>query len=129
MNEKDAPILVVDDESDMCWILEKIICKEGFISMKALSGMEAIAMTENNIFGLAFLDAKLTDIDGLELARQLRNADASLPIVIVSGYYYQDDQYIKAALQSGLITAFVGKPFDHDDIVKVIANYKLRQAG
>jgi CheY-like chemotaxis protein len=75
---------------------------------------------------MAFLDAKLPDIDGLELAREFRNTNAHLPIVIVSGYFYQDDQTIAEALQSGLITAFVGKPFDHDEIVSVISRHACR---
>jgi len=127
MNEKHAPILVVDDEPEMCWILENIIRKAGFTSRKALSAREAIALTESNKFGMAFLDAKLPDGDGLELARQLRKTNVHLPIVIVSGYFYQDDLTIEGALQSGLITAFVGKPFDHDEIVSVIARYSGKQ--
>lgn len=126
MNEKSAPILVVDDELEMCWILENIIRKQDFTCKTALSAREAIALTESNTFGMAFLDAKLPDIDGLELARQLRKIDAHLPIVIVSGYFYQDDQTIEGALQSGLITAFVGKPFDHDEFVSVITRYSSR---
>ena len=126
MNEKHAPILVVDDEPEMCWILENIIRKAGFTGMKALSARDAIALTKSNKFGMAFLDAKLPDVDGLELARQLRKTNVHLPIVIVSGYFYQDDLTIEGALQSGLITAFVGKPFDHDEIVSVITRYASR---
>ena len=129
MNEKYAPILVVDDEPEMCWILENIIRKSGFNAMTALSASEAIALTERNNFGMAFLDSKLPDIDGLELARQLRKADACLPIVIVSGFFYQDDLTIEDALQTGLITAFVGKPFNHDEIVNSISRYASRQVG
>ena len=126
MNEKQAPILVVDDEPEMCWILENIIRKTGFTCITALSAREAIALTESNEFGMAFLDAKLPDIDGLELARKLRKTNAHLPIVIVSGYFYQDDPTIKRVLQEGLIAAFVGKPFDHDEIVSVITRYARR---
>ncbi|MHB8090212.1 MAG: response regulator [Syntrophales bacterium] len=126
MNEKYAPILVVDDEPEMCWILENIIRKTGLASMTALSAREAIALTESNKFGMAFLDAKLPDIDGLELARKLRKTNAHLPIVIVSGYFYQDDPTIERVLQEGLIAAFVGKPFDHDEIVSVITRYARR---
>ncbi len=126
MNEKYAPILVVDDEPEMCWILENIIRKTGLACRTALSAREAIALTESNKFGMAFLDAKLPDIDGLELARQLRKTNAHLSIVIVSGYFYQDDLTIEGALQSGLITAFVGKPFDLDAIVNVITRYVSR---
>ena len=126
MNEKHAPILVVDDEPEMCWILENVIRKAGFASMKALSAREAIALTESNKFGMAFLDAKLPDIDGLELARKLRKTNAHLPIVIVSGYFYPDDPTIEGVLQAGLIAAFVGKPFDHDEIVHIITRYARR---
>ncbi len=129
MKEKNAPILVVDDEPEMCWILENIIRKSGFTCKTALSAGAAIALTENNTFGMAFFDAKLPDIDGLELARQFRKTDTRLPIVIVSGYFYQDDQTIEGALESGLITAFVAKPFNHDEIVTVITRYASRQAG
>ena len=126
MSKEYAPILVVDDEPEMCWILENIIRRTGFTCLKALSAGEAMALTEINKFGMVFLDAKLPDIDGLELARQLRKTNAHLPIVIVSGYFYQDDLTIKGALQSGLITAFVGKPFNHHEIVSVITRLACR---
>ena len=126
MNGKQAPIMVVDDEPEMCWILENIIHRTGFICMTAMSAREAMALTESNEFGMAFLDAKLPDIDGLELARKLRKTNAHLPIVIVSGYFYPDDPTIEGVLQAGLIAAFVGKPFDHDEIVHIITRYARR---
>jgi DNA-binding NtrC family response regulator len=126
MNEKYAPILVVDDEPEMCWILENIIRRTGLACRSALSATEAMALTKSNKFGMAFLDAKLPDIDGLELARKLRKTNAHLPIIIVSGYFYQDDPTIERVLQEGLIDAFVGKPFDHDEIVGIITRYARR---
>ena len=127
MNEQGSPILIVDDEAEMCWILEILIRKAGFAGKKSLSAREAIVLAESNAFKMAFLDAKLPDIDGLELARQLRKRNPELPIVIVSGFFYQDDLTIEEALQSGLITAFVGKPFDHEEILTVISRYAGRQ--
>ena len=126
MNEKKAPILVVDDEPEMCWILENIIRRTGLACMTALSAREAMTLAKSNKFGMAFLDAKLPDIDGLDFARKLRKTNADLPIVIVSGYFYQDDPTIEDSLREGLIDAFVGKPFDHDEIVSVIARYACR---
>ena len=58
--------------------------------------------------------------------RVTADANAKLPIVIVSGYFYPDDPTIEGALQAGLIAAFVGKPFDHDEIVSVITRYACR---
>jgi DNA-binding NtrC family response regulator len=110
----------------MCWILENIIRKTGLACMTALNAREAMALTKNNKFGMAFLDAKLPDIDGLDFARKLRKTNAHLPIVIISGYFYQDDPTIQGVLQEGLIDAFVGKPFDHDEIVRIIAHKARR---
>ena len=126
MNEKQAPILVVDDEPEMCWILENIIRRTGFACMTALNAGEAMALTKSHLFSMAFLDAKLPDIDGLDLARKLRKINACLSIVIVSGYFYQDDPTIEGVLREGLIAAFVGKPFDHDEIVSVITHNARR---
>ncbi len=126
MKEKQAPILVVDDEPEMCWILENIIRRTGFIGMRALNAGEAMALTKSHQFGMAFLDAKLPDIDGLDLARKLRKINANLSIVIVSGYYYPDDPTINGVIKEGLIDACVSKPFDHDEIVSIIARFARR---
>ena len=123
MKDKQAKILVVDDEPEMCWILDNIIRRTGFTCMTALNAGEAMALAKSHLFGMAFLDAKLPDIDGLDLARNLRKINARLSIVVVSGYFYRDDLTIEGVLKEGLIDAFVGKPFDHDEIVKVITRY------
>ena len=126
MNEKYFPILIVDDEPEICWILENIISKAGFTSLNALSASEALSLIKSNKFRMVFLDAKLSDEDGLELAQQLHNTDAGLPIAIVSGYFYQNDQVIEEALLSGRITAFIGKPFDNDEILRTITRNARR---
>ena len=126
MTTGDWPFLVVDDETEMCWIMEQILRKSGFVCEAALDGQEAIALMKRQRFCMAFLDAKLIDLDGLDLARQIRELDASLPIIIVSGYFYAEDVMIQGAKESGLISAFVSKPFEHDEILRVIELYGTR---
>ncbi len=75
---------------------------------------------ESNCFRAAFLDAKLPDIEGLDLARRLRDIDPVIHIVMISGYFYRDDNDVQNALAEGLIKGFIGKPFDHDEILKAI---------
>jgi DNA-binding NtrC family response regulator len=123
VTEQPLPILVVDDEPEMCWIFEMILRQNGLLCKKALNAREATHLMNHQPFRMAFLDAKLPDIDGLELARQLRRIDPRLPIVIVSAYFYQEDVTIEGAIQSGFISAFIGKPFHHDEIVRVINRY------
>ena len=120
MNKKKDLFLIVDDEPDMCWALEYMLKKNGILSKRALSGQEAISLMELNRFRAAFLDAKLPDIEGLELARRLRDIDPVIHIVMISGYFYRDDNDVQNALAEGLIKGFIGKPFDHDEILKAI---------
>ena len=120
MENQDKTFLVVDDEQDMCWALEHMLNKKGFVSKIALNGQEALALMERNRFRLVLLDAKLPDIEGLELARLIRKIDPSIGIVMISGYFYGDDEGIQQALTEGLISGFIAKPFRHDEIMKVI---------
>jgi len=69
---------------------------------------------------MAFLDAKLPDIDGLELAKKIRRLDPSIRIVVVSGYFYQNDPMVERALQEKRIDDFVSKPFKNDEILRII---------
>lgn len=120
MNNRNDVFLIVDDEPDMCWALENILRKNGFLSKKAFNGQEAIDLVKRHRFRLVFLDAKLPDKEGFELAKEIREIDPSVRIVIVSGYFYRDDVDIKNALAKDLISGFISKPFNNDDILKTI---------
>lgn len=120
MNRSSSSFLIVDDEPEICWILERILRKTGGNCHIAANAQVALSLAERIPFDMAFLDAKLPDRDGLDLARQLLGSYPGIRIVIVSGYYYRDDPTIAGAIQSGLITAFFAKPFDHDEILRTI---------
>ena len=126
MSEKQKEFLIVDDEPDICWAFENILKKIGFLSDKALNGCEALQLVKQKRFRMAFLDAKLPDMEGLELARQIRKIDSGVRAVIVSGYFYKDDINIQNALEEDVICSFISKPFDHDEILKVIDKVSVR---
>jgi DNA-binding NtrC family response regulator len=117
---KESVFLIIDDEPDMCWTLERILRQKGYASRTALDGAEALSLIERQNFQLAFLDAKLPDIEGLELARRIHTFNPDMPIVMVSGYFYKDNAAIEKACRDGLIQDFISKPFDHKEILKVV---------
>jgi DNA-binding NtrC family response regulator len=120
MKNRDEVFLIVDDEPDMCWALENILKKKGFCSKKALNGREALELVKQNRFRLVFLDAKLPDMEGLQLAKKIRDIDPLVRIVMVSGYFYRDDTDILNAEKQGLINGFIAKPFFHNQVLKII---------
>jgi DNA-binding NtrC family response regulator len=120
MTDQGKLILIVDDEPDMCWALEHLLNKQGFATRKGLSAQEGLNLMGQLQFTYAFLDAKLPDMDGLELARRIREIAPDICIVMVSGYYYQDDDSIQAAISRGLIEVFINKPFLQEEILKAL---------
>jgi CheY-like chemotaxis protein len=129
MKEPNELFLIVDDEPDMCWLLEHLLKGAGYSIKKALSGREAVKLMETHKFRVAFVDLKLDDMEGLELARRLKSADPSLRIVMVSGFCYKDDPTIQKALADGLISDFLPKPFRHSDIFRSIEFASSLQAN
>ena len=113
-------ILIVDDEPDMCWALEHLLNKRGYVTRTALSGQDALKLTERHRFACAFLDAKLPDMDGLELARCIRLIVPDIRIIMVSGYFYRDDVSIQEAIAQGVIVDFISKPFLQAEILRVL---------
>jgi len=112
--------LIVDDEPDMCWAMAHILCTFGFSSVSAQRGEDVLTILKKKRFKQVFMDAKLPDIEGLELASSAREIDPAAKIVLVSGYYYRDDLQIQRALAEGTICHFVAKPFTHSDILATI---------
>jgi len=113
-------ILIVDDDTDMCWALEHLLSRQGFITLKALSAQEALDLMSRHRFSWALLDAKLPDMDGLELARRIRTAAPDTRIVMVSGYFYRDDVAVQEAISQGLIIDFISKPFLQNEILEAL---------
>jgi CheY-like chemotaxis protein len=120
MTEQSNLILIVDDEPDMGWALEHLLNSQGFVTQKALSSQEALNLMERHLFTCAFLDAKLPDMDGLELARRIRKIAPDTRIIMVSGYFYRDDVSIQDAITRGLIIDFISKPFLQEEILRVL---------
>ena len=119
-------VLIVDDEPDICWALMHILKSTGIVPVTTTSGREALRLAKSQRFHLAFIDAKLPDLDGLDLARRIREGDAAARIVLVSGYFYCDDAEVRQAMVAGLIADFVGKPILHQQ-VEAIAREVLSQ--
>jgi len=113
---KQPHILVVDDEPDMCWALENILNSEGYQITTTTSGKEALELVEETSFRAVFLDAKLSGLDGLELAALIRQQSPRTSIVLISGYYYQEDRAINEGLDKRLFVGFISKPFDLEEV-------------
>ena len=106
-----STVLIVDDEPDMCWALERIVAQMGYQTVSATSGLDVAPLMERATVDLALVDAKLPDMEGIDLARQLRQRQPDLPVVLISGYFYERDPRVQEWISRGAICGFIGKPF------------------
>jgi DNA-binding response OmpR family regulator len=99
-----------------------VLAHLGVRCIRALDGRTALRAARLNRLALALLDAKLPDIDGLELARKIRLVDPRILVLVVSGYFYKDDPVIETALAQRLIHGFIEKPFAHKEVLAAVKN-------
>jgi CheY-like chemotaxis protein len=126
MKHKSPHILVVDDESDLCWALEEALRPAGYIVTSVNDGQEALQCIAQQSYAVAFIDAKIPNGDGLTLASHIRKQSPNTSIVLISGYYYQEDKAINEGLQKNLFSAFIAKPFDLNE-VRMLARQSVIQ--
>ena len=116
-------ILIVDDEPDMCWAIAQIIESQGMNVVTAYTGEDACFKLKNGKFSIVFLDAKLPDMDGLDVARHINTMTSGKPsVVLVSGYHYQDDPVVRNAQDEGIICCFLAKPFTNEELLTILIN-------
>jgi len=120
MTNKQIHILVVDDELDMLWSLQKMLSYDNYTVTTALSAREALQAVQHQAFALAIIDAKLPDMDGLQVANQLKRITPTMPIILISGYYYGEDPEIEREVQQKVAANFISKPFSLREIRSTI---------
>ena len=65
-------ILIVDDEPDMCWIISQLVQSQGFNVVTAYTGEDACLKLAKGRFSTVFLDAKLPDMDGFDVVKEVK---------------------------------------------------------
>lgn len=109
-------VLIIDDEVDMCWILDRVLRKAGYEVVYATSAKEALILAKQWPVQAAIVDCKLTDMDGLMLTEKLKSIQPDVKILLISGYHFTEDSKIEDWLRTGVVSAFISKPFEIQEI-------------
>lgn len=90
-NERQARILIVEDEPMLAFVLEEVLIEEGFEIAGVAGRLEtALAMIESEPFDVAILDANLAGVSAGPAASAL--TVRGTPFIVVSGYLPEQQQ-------------------------------------
>lgn len=98
---ENAKILIVDDEPDILEFLEYNLKREGFITITASNGEQAVELAQREEPDLIILDIMMPVMDGVEVCRQLRAKPAFQNTVIAFLTAREEDYSQIAALDVG----------------------------
>ncbi|HET7627821.1 MAG TPA: response regulator transcription factor [Bacillales bacterium] len=111
MGEK---IMVVDDEVSILTLLEYHLLQSGFEVVLCTDGEQAVKLAKAETPGLILLDLMLPRMDGLEVCRQLRDAQLTMPVIMITA---KDEEFDKIlGLELGA-DDYITKPFSPREVV------------
>jgi DNA-binding response OmpR family regulator len=118
-------ILVVDDDADLRWMVEKYLSKHEFSVTLAEDGEKMREVLEQQSFDLAILDINLPGEDGLSLARYLRS-NYQIGIIMLSAAAEVFDRIV--GLEMGA-DDYVTKPFEPRELLARVKSVLRRVQG
>jgi two-component system NtrC family response regulator len=107
-------ILIVDDEKNYPLVLSAVLQEEGFETLTANSGEEALEIIEHSYVDLVLTDMKMPKMDGIELLEQIKQKDAELPVIMMTAHGTVEKAV--ESMQKGAYN-YILKPFDNNQLV------------
>jgi DNA-binding response OmpR family regulator len=127
MTEAKPKLLIIEDDLDLADMLTAYFLVEGYEVVTVNQGEEGIHAYKTTHPDLIILDIRLTDIDGVEVARRLRGSHkaADIPIIFMTDKRELIDDL--RGLELG-VDGYITKPFDVQDLRLRVRNV-LRRAS
>src|SRR5688500_905924 len=106
-------LLLVEDNPQLAQLIQEGLSSQGFVIDRCASLKEALATRAAASYELIILDLGLPDGDGMDLVRRLRQANDSIPILILTARSGLNDRLIGLDGGAG---DYVAKPFESPEL-------------
>lgn len=120
-----SSVLIVDDEESIRSALTNILTDEGYLTLAAASGEEALKLVKSESPRVALLDIWMPGIDGLQTLRLIKDIDPEIEVIMMSGH-----GAVETAARSIRFGAFdfIEKPFSIEALSAKVARAQRRAA-
>ena len=107
-------ILIVDDDPGQRSLLNTFLRSQGFETVTADSGQQALETLRTGKFDMMISDVRMPGLSGLETLRLARKEHATLPVLLVTAF--TDVRDAVAAMRDGAVN-YLAKPIDLDELL------------
>jgi PAS domain S-box-containing protein len=127
LHNSSFSILCVDDDETNRLLLELRLKQSNYVIDIAEDGREAInkvdsAAIQGKQYDIVFMDVNMPMMNGIEATIELRSKGYTMPIIMLTGYAYQED--LKIFLSNGA-TDRLAKPYEKIDLLAIIKKYLI----
>jgi len=124
MGREERNVLLVEDEKLLNWSLASSLSKWGFGVRPVFTANDALAQIEKSGFDIVLLDYRLPDLDGLAIARLVRERQPRATIFLLTAF-----QLNELPVDAGLIDSYFNKPLDFKQLHKALTEIPGCRAG
>ena len=110
-------ILIVDDDPGQRSLLDSFLSSQGFETVTATSGEQALERLRTGNFSMMISDVRMPGLTGLETLRRARQEYPVLPVLLVTAY--ADIREAVDAMRDGALN-YLAKPIDLDELLATV---------
>ncbi len=116
-----ANLLVVDDDSDIAYVLKQGLLKNRFLVDAFTNPEEALQNFQSNSesYHLMLSDIRMPQMSGIKLARKVKEINPKVKVVLMTSFEIKDNEFSKV-FPSTQVDGFVQKPFHMKDLTNKI---------
>lgn len=120
MNNSKPKILLIEDDVNLGFLIEKFIINSGYPLTRVKSGLEGLSESSKNRYSLFLIDIGLPDISGFDVIENIRQYDSITPIIVITDNIEQKN-VVKSFEKRA--TLFHPKPIDFVLLIAQINSY------
>lgn len=117
-------VLVIDDDPVVGTSFNRVLEPKGYAVITAADGPEALEKIAREDYDVVYTDIKMPGMNGLEVARRIKESRPWMPVVIVTGY--GTDANVEEARKLG-VAGFLNKPLTPETIEDTTASFAAEE--
>ena len=123
MSRRKGSVLIIDDEEEIRESIELLLNSEGLTTHTAADGEAGLKKIEDNLYDVVLLDLMLPGKSGMEVQKDIRRIDPTLPVVIITAIGALETAV--TAIKEGSFD-YITKPWNNEKLL-VIVNNAIKQ--